>query len=201
MTGASYIGSAVDLTKRLRQYYSPGYLKKEVLKTRSIVYRALLKYGYPNFSLDILEHCDVDSLIEREQYYLDKLQPTYNICKTAGSSFGRVTTTETRRRLRAARLLREFRRVNQREETMLEYSLGKIEQRLENLESRLSRILTTLEKLQADRQSKISLATRAKILASSSSAQAVCVTDLTTSFGGNYYISFSRSSSSGSQCK
>lgn len=71
VTGASYIGSAVDLTKRLRQYYSPGYLKKEVLKTRSIVYRALLKYGYPNFSLDILEHCDVDSLIEREQYYLD----------------------------------------------------------------------------------------------------------------------------------
>jgi len=28
ITGGSYVGSAVDLTKRLRQYYSPGFLKK-----------------------------------------------------------------------------------------------------------------------------------------------------------------------------
>lgn len=28
ITGGSFVGSAVDLTKRLRQYYSPGFLKK-----------------------------------------------------------------------------------------------------------------------------------------------------------------------------
>jgi group I intron endonuclease len=96
----------VDLARRLRQYSSLGFLKKELVKNNSIIYKALLKYGYLSFNLDILEYCDKDSLIEREQYYLDMLNPTYNICKKAGSSLGRIVTTETRERLRAARLFR-----------------------------------------------------------------------------------------------
>jgi group I intron endonuclease len=75
-----------------------GFLKKELLKNNSIVYKALLlpwataqgrKYGYSNFSLEILEYCDKKNLLEREQYYLDSLNPTYNICKLAESSLGR----------------------------------------------------------------------------------------------------------------
>jgi len=38
----------------------------------SAIYSALLKYGYSNFSLDILEYCEIDALIEREQYYIVK---------------------------------------------------------------------------------------------------------------------------------
>lgn len=52
--------------------------------------RALLKYGYSSFSLTILEYCDLDSLIKREQHYIDTLKPEYNICRTAGSSLGRL---------------------------------------------------------------------------------------------------------------
>ena len=50
--------------------------------------RALIKYGYSNFILEILEYCDVSALLEREQYYLDLLKPAYNIAKIAGSTLG-----------------------------------------------------------------------------------------------------------------
>ena len=56
ITGVSYVGSAVDLTRRLRDYFSPKFLEKEILKNNSIIYRALLKYGYSNFRLEILEY-------------------------------------------------------------------------------------------------------------------------------------------------
>jgi group I intron endonuclease len=59
------VGSAVDLTKRLKQYYSPGFLKKELNNGTSIIYRALLKYGYSNFSIEILEYCDIMDAIEK----------------------------------------------------------------------------------------------------------------------------------------
>jgi len=47
-----------------------------------------LKYGYSNFSLDILEYCESDILIKREQYYTDLLEPKYNILKVAGTILG-----------------------------------------------------------------------------------------------------------------
>jgi group I intron endonuclease len=95
ITGKSYIGSSISLTSRLNAYYSLGYLKKRVEKGSSIIYNSLLKYGYSNFSLDILEYCEPAILIKREQYYLDTLNPEYNILKKAGSSLGYKHTKET----------------------------------------------------------------------------------------------------------
>ena len=62
----------------------------------SIIYSALLKYGYTNFSLDILEYCDKNVLIEREQYYLDNLNPEYNILKAANSRKGSKHSLKTK---------------------------------------------------------------------------------------------------------
>jgi hypothetical protein len=73
----SYVGSAIDLSNRLKRYYSISFLEREIIKSK--IYRALLKHGYSNFSLDILEYCKIDVLREREQYYLDTLKPSYNI--------------------------------------------------------------------------------------------------------------------------
>ena len=61
----------------------------------SRILRALLKYGYSNFRLEILEYCDSDKCLEREQYYLDSINPEYNILKKAGSSLGYKHTEET----------------------------------------------------------------------------------------------------------
>ncbi len=47
----SYIVSVIDLIRKLRYYFFLSFLEKEVLKNSSRIYRALLKYGYSNFSL------------------------------------------------------------------------------------------------------------------------------------------------------
>jgi group I intron endonuclease len=52
------------------------------------IYKALLRYSYAAFRLEILEFCTPEKLMEREQFYIDKYKPEYNILKVAGSSFG-----------------------------------------------------------------------------------------------------------------
>ena len=52
--------------------------------------------GYTEFSLGILEYCEGEQVVNREQYYIDLLDPQYNICPIAGSSLGRKVSDETR---------------------------------------------------------------------------------------------------------
>lgn len=53
-----------------------------------VINKALLKYGYSEFKLEILEYCNPKELAIREQYYMDHLYPEYNVLKTAYSSLG-----------------------------------------------------------------------------------------------------------------
>ena len=53
-----------------------------------MIHRALLKYGYSYFKLDIMEYCELPILIKREQYYLDIIKPYYNILHTVGYLLG-----------------------------------------------------------------------------------------------------------------
>lgn len=64
-------------------------------KHDSIIYKALIKYNYENFRLDILKYCEIKELIKWEQYYIDLLNPEYNILKTAGSTLGHKHSSET----------------------------------------------------------------------------------------------------------
>ena len=63
-----------------------------------------MKYGYSNFTLEILEYCDSSETIKREQYYLDTFKPEYNILPVAGSSLGHKHSEETKAKLRAISL-------------------------------------------------------------------------------------------------
>jgi len=87
INGKSYIGSSMSLSNTFTIYYSLSSLKRKV-KGSIIIYRALLKYGYSNFSLDILEYCESNVLIKREQYYINLLNPEYNILKRGESNIG-----------------------------------------------------------------------------------------------------------------
>ena len=84
MNRKSYVGSGVDLAKRLRSYYNENDLKKNSRPIQD----ALLKYGHNNFTLEILEYCDKTKLLDREQFYFDILNPEYNILKFAYSLLG-----------------------------------------------------------------------------------------------------------------
>jgi group I intron endonuclease len=63
-----------------------------------------LFYGHDNFTLEILEYCDKTEIIKREQYYIDKLNPEYNISKTAGSILGYKHTLKTRLKMKTRKL-------------------------------------------------------------------------------------------------
>jgi excinuclease UvrABC nuclease subunit len=93
LTNDIYIGQSKDISKRFMNYFNFSYL---ISRKNYIISRALIKYGYSNFSLTILEYCDKFDLLLREQYYFDKFNPQYNILKIAGSSRGFKHSEETK---------------------------------------------------------------------------------------------------------
>lgn len=99
-----YVGSATNLYTRLSRYYHFNYLNRN--KNTSIV-KALLKYGYDNFSIEILEYCSKTQLLTREQHWMDKLKPEYNIALIAGSTLGVLHRPETKKLLRSLALDRK----------------------------------------------------------------------------------------------
>jgi group I intron endonuclease len=105
----SYIGSSINLSRRLTEYYNVNYLIKY---TNMIINVALLKYGYSSFELVILEYCTAENVISREQYYIDLLKPAlalYNILKKAGSSLGLKYSPETKAKMKVRSLKQQER--------------------------------------------------------------------------------------------
>lgn len=103
ITQEKYIGSSINLSIRFKDYYKHKKLKVATLKNTSKIYSSILKYGYENFNVEILEFCNKEQLINREQYYLDLINPEYNILKIAGSRFGHSLSNE---------LIKEFHSIN-----------------------------------------------------------------------------------------
>src|SRR6266852_3397853 len=107
----TYIGSSNNLYRRLSIYLSPASLNRDLISFNSKIARALLKYGYKNFGIKILEFIELDinltkkeqkkAILEREQYYLDTIKPEYNIQKIAGSRLGSSHTLKTRKLMKS----------------------------------------------------------------------------------------------------
>lgn len=182
INGSTYIGSGEDLTRRFRDYFSPKWLIKESLKNNSIIYRALLKNGYSKFRLEILEYCEKAKTLEREQYYLDVLKPTYNICKVAGSSLGRKTNSSTRLKLKYIWMVRLFKEKNNslpEQINFTEFILNWFEKKVKKLELITNKLQRTFEKIIENKTYlNRSYKVRMKILSSSTTATTVRVTDL-----------------------
>jgi group I intron endonuclease len=99
----TYIGSASDLTVRFWVYFS----KKRLTNSNMVIYKAILKYGYENFRLEILEYCDKNILLVREQYYMDLLKPEYNVLNQAGSNLGYKHKVETLEKFKIRKFSKE----------------------------------------------------------------------------------------------
>jgi len=91
-----YIGSAVDLKSRKREHY---YELKNNKHHSKYLQRSYNKYGDSSFSFEIIENCNIDCLLSKEQYYLDLLNPEYNSCKKAGSMLGFKFTEESKKKM------------------------------------------------------------------------------------------------------
>ncbi len=80
-----YIGSAIDLKTRWRLHLN----KLNNNDHHSIkLQNHYNKYGKDDLIFIIVELCFPEFLIIREQYYLDQLNPYFNICKKADSKLG-----------------------------------------------------------------------------------------------------------------
>lgn len=147
-SGKSYVGSSTMLNDRFRRYFNHSYLSSSK-RGASLICMALLKYGYAGFRLEILEYCPLSIVLEREQFYIDKLNPEYNILKIAGSNLGykhneaslKLMSDASKSRNESEEVLK-FKR-----EIMLERKLSSdhLERMAKNNPFRVSIILTNIE--------------------------------------------------------
>jgi len=92
-----YIGSAFDLKRRKQGHL---YALRKRQHENPHLQNHVNKYGLDDLQFFILEFCQKEKLIEREQYWYDLIQPEFNICKEARSvMFGRKHTIEAKRKI------------------------------------------------------------------------------------------------------
>ena len=101
VNGHDYIGSSGVLDRRLPQHLS--HSSNQPLR------RAIRKYGAEKFAINILEFCLPEACVDREQRWIDQLQPHYNISLTAGSPLGYRHDEATKLRMRTTKRSSEFR--------------------------------------------------------------------------------------------
>ncbi len=115
ITSKCYIGSAVDVKSRFRVHKSSLRLNKH----HSIhLQRAWNKYWEHLFEFSIIEYCEKQNLIKREQFWIDHLNCVspngYNLSPTAYSQLGIKRSEETKLKLsiahRKAKRSEEFKR-------------------------------------------------------------------------------------------
>lgn len=96
-----YVGSAKSLKDRKHRHFLD--LRADNHKNAHLQ-RAYNRDGLKSFRFCILEHVEhVENLISREQYYIDTLDPRYNIARTAGSNLGMTCSDETKSKMSTAR--------------------------------------------------------------------------------------------------
>jgi len=94
-----YVGSSNNLANRISSHRSRviRWSKGNYNNASPIFYNSVLKYGWSSFKFGILEYVDIDSLtgkdikkiiLEKEQYYLNNINPSLNVCKIAYSPLG-----------------------------------------------------------------------------------------------------------------
>lgn len=112
LNGKSFVGSSIDLGRRILEYGNPVKLNYELTRGESLIYRAILKYGIESFSFQILEFYTVDSTLTEkantillrtlEIQYIHDLNPAYNIIRVVSGKFTRALTEQTRARISAS---------------------------------------------------------------------------------------------------
>lgn len=99
VNGFKYIGSAVNWGKRITNHQ----LKlRDNIHPNQYLQNAYNKYGKDAFIFDIVERCEKEKLIEREQFHIDSydFEKLYNLRTIAQSNLGYVVSQETRDKLR-----------------------------------------------------------------------------------------------------
>lgn len=100
-TGRSYIGSSITVYKRWKRHIidlNNGQHHSQFLQ------RAWDKYGQDDFEFAIIDECNSDDMLEREQFWIDTVRPSFNMYPVAGSPLGIKRTDEARKNMSNAHL-------------------------------------------------------------------------------------------------
>lgn len=125
-SGKVYIGSAVDLAERWRKH---RYSLRKGKHENQYLQNAWNKHGERTFQFEVIELVLEPFLLEREQYWLDKVKPYkrsqgYNISLRAGAPMaGRKHSPETIEKMRQQR--GTFRHSTETRKAMSERNKGK----------------------------------------------------------------------------
>lgn len=101
-SGKAYVGSAVNIKRRWGEHKARLNSKTH---PNPKLQNAWNKYGEGSFVFGVVEECEIEVLIEREQKYIDTLEVVtlgYNICEVAGSVLGIKRSEETKLRMSEA---------------------------------------------------------------------------------------------------
>lgn len=80
-----YVGSAINIGQRWKLHLrSLNKNKHHSIKLQ----RHFNKYGESDLQFSILLSCEKEDLLKIEQYFIDSLNPYFNICRIAGNSSG-----------------------------------------------------------------------------------------------------------------
>lgn len=99
-SGRNYVGSAVNLNKRLKEHVRQ---LNEGCHHSKFMQRVFKKHGADSLSFKILLFCDKKNLIFFEQRAIDTIKPEFNSVPTVGSMLGYKHTPESRRKMSASR--------------------------------------------------------------------------------------------------
>jgi group I intron endonuclease len=82
VTNMVYLGSSVDLERRIREHFR--------CSSNLLLRKAIAEYGKEYFVFSIVEICVLDTLLDREQYYVNLLftlpeNVRYNMCPKVGT--------------------------------------------------------------------------------------------------------------------
>jgi group I intron endonuclease len=86
--GKFYIGSAAGKFGIYQRFQDHKKTLQTNRHSNSYLQNTWNKHKEESFSFEVVEFCEKEKCIEREQYYIDTLKPEYNICKIAGNTLG-----------------------------------------------------------------------------------------------------------------
>ena len=86
VTGDFYIGSSKDVKSRWKNHKKPSIWNKYPNKQ---LYQDMKRYGTDKFVFEVIEEVEIDSLKEKEQYFIETLKPTYNQMNAKGLNIAR----------------------------------------------------------------------------------------------------------------
>ena len=88
-----YIGSSKNVKLRWENHKCPSTWKK---CTNNPMYLEMQKYGIDKFDFQILEEVEPEQLKEKEQQFIEKLQPTYNNRRANGLDVEKIKENQKR---------------------------------------------------------------------------------------------------------